>query len=105
MLLNAIAGLHNAFSMHKKDATYIVKSLSEAVALVRNCQSLLQKNEHSIRSEINETRALNGPQRNTSIKTVISIDLIESGLECLRVIRAKFSFQLLQFTELHDPRC
>ena len=39
MLLNAINGLYNAFSMHKKGATYIVKSLSEAVALVRICQS------------------------------------------------------------------
>ncbi len=91
-LLNAMGGLYEAFSIHKKCATYNVKSLSEALGLVRNCQSLLQNNEHSIRSEINESRAINGPQGHISAKTVISVDLIESGLERLRTILAKFNF-------------
>ena len=48
--LNAMSGLYDAFSIHKKGAIYNVKTLSEAVVLARKCQSLLQKNEHSISS-------------------------------------------------------
>ena len=79
--LNATGKLTKAFSVHEKHAQYSVKNLTEAVALTRECITLLESYVDSIK-EKNENlpKVLNDPEGSISNKTYDSIKLLEWGL-------------------------
>ena len=47
--LKAIGCLYQAFSVHNKGAQYAVKSMEEAISLVRQCKEMLEENTKDIR--------------------------------------------------------
>ena len=49
--LNAIGKLSKAFSIHENHAQYSIKNLTEAVALTRECITVLESNGDSIKEK------------------------------------------------------
>ena len=78
-----IGKFYEAFSVHSTGEGYTVKSVDEAVSLVRECKELLDSNSEDIRMSTGITRTLNGPQGDVSSKTVASVGMIEWGLKKL----------------------
>ena len=81
--LASIGKLYEAFSVHSIGKGYTVKSVDEALSLVRECKELLDSNSEDIRMSTGITRTLNGPQGHVSAKTVASVGMIEWGLKKL----------------------
>ena len=80
-LLNTIGKLNEAFSVHEKYAKYSFKKLTEAVALKRECITVLESYVDSIKEENeNLPKLLNGPEGSISNKTYDSIKLLEWSL-------------------------
>ena len=79
--LNGIGKLNKVFSVHEKHAKYSFKNLTEAVALKRECITVLESYVDSIKEENeNLPKVLNGPEGSISNKTYDSIKLLEWGL-------------------------
>lgn len=80
--LNSIGQLYDAFSIHCKGATYSVKSVDE-LSLVRQCKELLDRHTNEIRMRTGITTT--GPQGHVSAKTIVSVSLVEWGLQRLYI--------------------
>ena len=73
--LTAIGKLSKVFSIHEKHAQYSVKNLTEAVALTRECITVLESNGDSIKvKNENLLKVLNSPEGSISNKTYNSIN-------------------------------
>ena len=81
--LKAIGCLYQAFSVHSKGVNYAVKSMEEAIHLVRECKEMLEENEKDIRAASSIKSSLNGPQGHVSARTVASVAMIDAGLQRL----------------------
>jgi hypothetical protein len=90
--LKAIGCLYQAFSVHNKGAHYAVKSMEEAVSLVRQCKEMLEENTNDIRGATSIETALNGPQGHVSARTVASVAMIDAGLKRLDANLQKYDY-------------
>ena len=90
--LKAIGCLYQAFSVHNKGAHYAVKSMEEAVSLVRQCKEMLEENTNDIQGATSIETALNGPQGHVSARTVASVAMIDAGLKRLDTNLQKYDY-------------
>ena len=81
--LKAIGCLYQAFSIHYKGAQYPVKSMEEAISLVRQCKEMLEENTKDIRGASSIQTALNGPHGHVSARTMASVVMIDAVLQRL----------------------
>ena len=83
--LNTIGKLGKTFSVHEKDPQYIVKNVTETIALARWRITVLESNVGSIKKKNeNLPKVLNGPECSISNKTYDSIKLLEWGLKIVK---------------------
>ena len=58
-ILQAIAALHKACSVHKKGAIKIIQSIGDPLSPVQNCKDVLRQNKNDIWTSMNLTKPLN----------------------------------------------
>ena len=69
--LRSIGQLFEAFSNHNKEANYTLKSVEEALCLVRQCKDVLDKNIEGIRTSTGIGTTINGPQGYTFLPRLL----------------------------------
>ena len=90
--LKAIGCFYQAFSVHNKGGHYDVKSMEEAIGLVRQCKEMLEENTSDIRGATSIETALNGPQGHVAARTVASVAMIDAGLQRLDANLQKYDY-------------
>ena len=81
--LRSIGQLFEVFSINNKGANYTLKFVEEALCLVRQRKDALDKNIVRIRTSTGIGTTINGPQGYVSARTVVSVGLMEWGLQRL----------------------
>ena len=84
IFLGALHCIAQAFSVHEKHKQFTVKTLPEAISLVKNCDEVLSKNVDTIRSMNSISGSFNGPEGSVSAVTINSIKMLLWGLERLQ---------------------
>ena len=90
--LKAIGCLYQAFSVHNKGGHYDVKSMEEAIRLVRQCKEMLEENTSDIRGATSIETALNGSQGHVAARAVASVAMIDAGLKRLDANLQKYDY-------------
>ena len=91
--LEAIGCLYEAFSVHNKGAHYTVKSIVEAIGLVKQCRDMLDENTSDIQGATSIKTTLTGPQGHVSARTVASVAMMDTGLQRLYANLGKFNYR------------
>ena len=81
--LKAIGCLYETFSVHNKGARHTVKSVEEAIGLVKQCRNKLDENTSDIQGATGMKTTLNGPQGYVSARTVASVAMMDTGIQRL----------------------
>ena len=94
--LDALHSLTKAFSLHKKHASYSLKTIDEAEKLVEQCMSVIQKNVDHTRHDRN-IGLINEPEGSVSAATIDSLHLLGFGLRHLKNNTEKFGYRDINF--------
>ena len=99
--LRALGKLYGAFSVHRKGQLYTLKSSTEAISLVTQCNDTLDSYTEFIRKQDNMAcKSLNGPQGFISSATKKSIDIMLTNLQRLKSITDDFEYKDINFLSL-----
>ena len=93
--LGGLQSIINAFSVHEKHCSYLLKTLDEAISFVSSCDEMLSRNIEIIKS-INTDgllNSLNGPEGSVFAVTVCSIKLLLWGLKKLKENCESFNYK------------
>ena len=81
--LGGLQSIINAFSVHEKHCSYLLKTLDEAISFVSSCDEMLSRNIEIIKSINGDgfPNSINGPEGSVSATTVCSMQMLLWGLK------------------------
>ena len=83
--LDSLGMLYHAFSMHFKHHQYKIMPLTDAQENVNLVSNYLLNTVNTVKSKLDTTRELNGPEGTISSKTLESVIMIKNGQALLTV--------------------